>query len=104
MGRKGTTEEGKECETSTTAVALFLGLPSPIFHTASNQKLKLGKIWEQVYHGCKRKEKGEWGAGGGVKNGKEAVPRRYDVPGDVKDTSVGCVPFSPSINFCSETE
>ena len=29
------------------------------------------------------------------------VPRWYDVPGDF---SGDCVPFSPSINFCSETE
>lgn len=84
-------EKGRGCERSTMAVALFPGLPSPFFHTASHQKLKQGKAWEQGKHAYKREEKGEWGA----KNGKEAVPRWYDVPGDGEDISGDCVPFSP---------
>ena len=35
--------------------------PLSIPHTASDQKPEEGKAWEQGYHACKRKEKGEWG-------------------------------------------
>ena len=62
QGRKETMGEGNKCERSTTSIALFPGLPSPFLHTASNQKLKLGKTWEQGYHACKKRESGEGGS------------------------------------------
>ena len=64
-------EKGRECERSTMAVASFPGLPSPFFHTASHQKLKQGKTWEQGKHAYKREEKGEWGGGGKQRMGKK---------------------------------